>query len=153
MGQIVALDLVVLRSLGDFRHPSEVGGDDALQKPVVMQTAGAEAFAVAGARTHDERQVTRATCFDVALLECRMQSFGDAALDEAGRRDDIAFVDERNGFIGRNDLVLEHAFAFPRVAPHSTSARPSKDLQNPGGCSFFGVRHHVADLPAISAIA
>ena len=100
MGQIVAEDLVGLRRRGDFRHASEVGGDDAVQEPFMMQAAGAKTFAVAGAGAHDERQVARRACFDVALLQRGVQSFRNTTLDKPGRRDDITFTDERDRFVG-----------------------------------------------------
>ena len=70
------------------------------EKPFMMQAAGAETFAVAGAGAHDERQVARRAGFDEALLQRGVQSFRNAALDKAGRRDDITFADERDRFVG-----------------------------------------------------
>ena len=52
--QVVALDLVLLRGLGDLRHAAEIGGDDAREETLVVEAAGAEPFAVAGAGAHDE---------------------------------------------------------------------------------------------------
>ena len=72
----------------------------------MMQAAGAEAFAVAGARAHDQRQIARGFGFDKAFLERGMERFRDAALHEPGRANDVAVADQRDGFIGRHDFVL-----------------------------------------------
>ena len=77
-----------------------------------MQAAGAETFAVAGARAHDQRQAPRVLRFDEALLQRRVQRLRNAALHEAGGGDDVVVADQRDGFVGRNDLVLHHV-AFP----------------------------------------
>ena len=66
----------------------------------MIEASGAAAFAVAGAGAHDQRQVARCPGFDETLLERGVQTFRNAALDKAGRRDDIAFIDERNCFVG-----------------------------------------------------
>ncbi len=78
-----------------------------------MQPPGAEALAVAGARTHDQCQIARRARLDEALFKRGMQRFGNAALDKAGGRDDVAFADTCDGLIRRNDFVCEHALRFP----------------------------------------
>jgi len=110
LGQVVARDLVFLRGLRDLRHAAEVCGDDAREQTFVMQSAGAEAFAIARASTHDERAALGRFGFDVAFFECGVESLGNAALDEARRADHITVLDQRNGLLGGNDFVFRSGF-------------------------------------------
>ena len=80
----------------------------------MMQAPGAQPLAVAGAGTHDQRQPLGLLRIDEALFERGVQHFGDAALHEARGANDIAVIDERNGLLGRDDLVLQHGLKrFP----------------------------------------
>ena len=64
-----SFDLVVLGSLRNFWHAPEVRRDDTLQQPLVMEPAGSEPFAVAGACAHDQREIARRSRLNEALLE------------------------------------------------------------------------------------
>ena len=110
--QIIAEDLVLLRRLGDLRHTAEIGGDDATQQTFVIEAAGAQPLTVAGAGGHDQRQIARMLGLDKALLQRRMQRFGNAALHETCRRHHVIVANKRNRLIGADHLV-GHFPGFP----------------------------------------
>ena len=117
--QVVADDLVVLGGLGHFRHPTEICGDDALQQALVVEAAGAEAFAVAGAGGHDQGQAARGARVDEALLQGGMECLRDAALNEPRRGDDVVVPDEGDRLLGRDHLIFLHRPVYPqRRLPH-----------------------------------
>ena len=118
LGQVVADDLVVLGGLGHFRHAAEICGDDALQQALVVEAAGAEAFAVAGAGGHDQGQAARGARVDEALLQGGMERLRDAALDEPRRGDDVVMPDEGDRLLGRDHLIFLHRPVYPQSASH-----------------------------------
>ena len=111
--QIIAENLVFLRGLGDLGHAAEIAGDDAAEQPFVMQAAGPEPFAVAGAGGHDEGQVLGVAGLDEALFQSHMERLRDAALDETARGYDIIVSDERDRLLQRGDLVIRHFLQLP----------------------------------------
>src|ERR1044072_3270789 len=88
----------------------------------MMQAPRAEPFAVAGAGAHDEGQPLGMLGVDVALLDRGMQHFRNAALHETGRADDVAIIDQRNGLLGRDDLVLHWMNLSPGAVPSGGAA-------------------------------
>src|SRR5690349_9503662 len=94
-----------------------------------MQAARAETFAVAGARAHDKREVTWAAGLDEAFLQCRVQRLRNAALHEARGRNDGAFVDARNRFADRDNLVLEHSSRFLASSAGPAATSPFTDCR------------------------
>ena len=115
--QVVAQDPVLLRGLGDLRHAAEIGRDHAFQQALVVQAPGAEAFAVAGARRHDQGEVAGRAGVDEALLQGGVQRLRNAALNEARRGDHVVVPDQRDRLAGRDDLIFLHEPGLPPRSP------------------------------------
>src|SRR6476661_2580924 len=135
--KIVGLYCVVERQLSDLRHEAPVAAYYALKESFVRKTIETPVLAIAGGGGEDQSEIGRVPLFKEAPLESDNQFVRRTDANKARHANCVAITNDRNGFIGGDDLVFE---GHPAIASRKAILRSPNPI-TPATCRRRIRRH------------
>src|SRR3954467_10399996 len=118
--QIIGLDVIVDRHLGELRNQAEMSTNQAFDQAGMRQAVEAAICAVPRRRREHQRKVPRLSGLHEAPLQRLDDLVGRSHADEAGRGDGVTGTDDGHRLCGVDDLVA-HQASLPGLASRATS--------------------------------
>ena len=104
--QVIGLDLVVHRQLGELRHQAPMAADSPFHQAGMRQPVQPAILAVAGRGSEYQRQPVRLARLAKPGFQRDDQLVGGADADETGNGNCVARANDRDGFGGRDDFIF-----------------------------------------------